>query len=226
MTTPKSSDSIDKVMKEALDEFQDEKLFRRMNSYVSTLKKVHEAIVKTREFSSNIEGNDLTEEQITQLKTEIELFSTDTLLGDVKQNIADEVESEKVSDADRALKTINVYCKLNVVVELVLVEFISYIKEEGPENNKLPTFYHSFMSTTRKNDKEYLEFLHLPEVKKALVAAIYQYAPQNYPELRQYLKAIKVTPIPDLGLREGMTIYLTPKNGPIGTFTCRVRVTR
>jgi len=214
MTTPKSTPTLEQVMKDVLDEFTDEQLFKRMNSFVTTLGKIHGGIVASRKLSSDVEGNDLTEGDITQLHTMIDLFSTDTLLGDVKQNIADEIISEKVSDANRALKTINVYCKLNIVVELVLVEFINYIKEEGPENNKLPTFYHSFMSTTRKNDKEYLGFLHLPEVTEALVAAIYQNAPEKYPELRQYIESIKVAPIPESGLEEGKTIYLTPKKWP------------
>ena len=214
MTTPKSTPSFDQVIAEALDTFNDKQLLIKMKSIMQTLEKVHGGIVANRKFSSDTEGNDLTEEQITQMKTDIEFFKTDTLLGDVKQNIKDEIESEKVSDANRALKTINVYCKLNIVVELVLVEFINYIKVEGPENSKLPTYYHSFMSTTRKHNKKYLEFLHLPEVKEALVAAIYQNTPEKYPELRQYIESINVAPIPESGLEEGKTIYLTPKKWP------------
>jgi len=211
MTTPDSTPSLAKVMKILLDEYRDKTLYDKANSYASTLQKTHKALVAVRAKSKRIEGNDLTDEQITQLKTEIELFTTDTLLGDMKHGIADEIESGKVPDAERALKTLNLYCKLNIVKELVLVEFINYIKEEGPSHNKLPTFYRSFMSSTRENDKKYFELLHLPEVKHAVVAVMYQHSPEKYPELREYMKAIKVTPIPDTGLKEGLTIYLTPK---------------
>ena len=214
MTTPQSTTSLDEVMREALDEFQDEKLFKRMNSFVSTLQKVHKAIVDTRAFSRKIEGQDASCDDITHLKTDIELFRADTLLGDVKQGLEDEIESGKVSDAEKALKTLNIYCKLSIVVELVLIEFINYMKEEGPEKMKLPVFYHSFMESTRKQDKEYLEFLHFPKVECALAAAIYQHSPGKYPELRDYMKAIKVIPIPELGLKEGRSFYLTPKKWP------------
>ena len=201
-------------MKDVLDEFQDEQLYRRMNSFVSTLGKVHYGLVASRNESKDIEGNDLSDDDITQLKTEIELFSTDTLLEDVKQSIADEIASEKVSDAERALKTLSVYCKLTIVVEVVLVEFINYIKEEGTGSSPLPSYYRGFMQKKRDQDKTYLAFLHLPELKEALVAAIYQNSPEKHPELRQYIEAIKVAPIPESGLEEGSTIYLTPKKWP------------
>ena len=214
MTTPESTPTLDKVMSQVLNEFQDQQNLNKMNSFVSTLSQVHNGIVAARKFSKEIEGRDLTDEQITQLKTEIEYFSTNALLGDVKQGIADEIESGKVSDAERALKTLNVYCKLAIVVELILVEVSNYIREEGPEHNKMPTIYHSYLKSTRDSDKKYLEFLHLPEMKEALVAAIYQHGPQSYPELRDYIKAINVAPIPKTGLEEGKTIYLTPKKWP------------
>ena len=214
MTTPESSPTVDQMMAQVLNEFQDKQDLHKMRSFISTLKKVHNGILAARKFSKEIEGRDLTDEQITQLKTEIDLFATGTHLENVKQGIADEIENGKVPDAERALKTLNVYCKLNIVVELVLVEFINYIKEEGPEENKLPPFYHSFMTTTRNTDKEYLGFLHFPELKEALVAAIYQHSPSKYPELRDYIKAIEVSPIPKTGLVEGKTIYLTPKKWP------------
>ena len=201
-------------MKDVLDEFQDEQLYRRMNSFVSTLGKVHYGIVASRNNSKGIEGNDLSDDDITQLKTEIELFSTGKLLEDVKQSIADEIESEKVSDAKRALKTLNVYCKLTIVVELVLVEFINYIMEEGTGSSPLPSYYRGFMQKKRDQDKTYLAFLHLPELKEALVAAIYQKSPEKHPELRQYIEAIKVPPIPESGLEEGKNIYLSPKRWP------------
>ena len=201
-------------MKDVLDEFQDEQLYRKMNSYVSTLGKVHYGLVASRNESKDIEGNDLSDDDITQLKTEIELFSTDTLLEDVKQSIADEIASEKVSDAERALKTLTVYCKLTIVVEVVLVEFINYIKEEGTGSSPLPSYYRGFMQKKRDQDKKYLAFLHLPELKEALVAAIYQHSPEQYPELRQYIDAIKVAPIPESGLKEGKNIYLSPKKWP------------
>ena len=214
MTTPESTPSLEQVMKDVLDEFQDQQLYRRMNSFVATLGKVHYGIVTSRNNSKGIEGNDLTGDDITQLKTEIELFSTGKLLEDVKQSIADEIESEKVSDAKRALKTLNVYCKLTIVVELVLVEFINYIMEEGTGSSPLPSYYRGFMQKKRDQDKKYLAFLHLPELKEALVAVIYQNSPEKHPELRQYIKAIKVAPIPESGLQEGNTIYLAPKKWP------------
>ena len=201
-------------MKDVLDEFQDEQLYKKMNSFVSTLGGIHRGIVASRNESRDTAGNSLSDEHITQLKTEIELFSTKTLLGEVKHNIADELESEEVSDAERALKTLNAYCKLTIVAELVLVEFISYIKEESTGNSPLPAYYSAFMQWARGQDKTYLEFLHLPELKEALIAAIYQHSRTSYTELRQYIKAIKVTPIPESGLEEGKTIYLTPKRWP------------
>ena len=214
MTTPKSTPSIDKVLKEVLDEFQDEQHVRRMNSFVSTLDKVHSGILASRKVSMEVKGRDLSDADITHLKTEIRLFSSDTLLEDVKQGIADEVESGKVPDAKRALKTINLYCKLTIIVELILVEFISYIKDEGTGSSVLPAYYRGFIKKKREHDKDYLEFLHLPEMKEALAAAMYQNAPEEYPELRQYMEAIKVTPIPESGLEEGKNIYLTPKKWP------------
>ena len=214
MTTPESTPTLDQVMSQVLNEFQDQQNLNRMNSFVSTLTKVHNGIVETRKFSKEIEGKDLTDEQITQLKTEIELFSTDTLLGDVKQGIADEIESGKVPDSERALKTLNIYCKLAIIVELILVEVSNYIREEGPKHNKMPTMYHSYMKTTRESDKKYLEFLHLPQVKEALVAVIYQHDPHKYPELRQYIKAINVAPIPKTGLEEGKSVFFSPKKWP------------
>ena len=211
MTTPDSTPTLEQVMRDVLDEFRDETLYMRASAYASSLQKVHGALVATRAESKRMEGKDLTSDQMGNLNDQIKLFQTDTLLENMKHGIADEIESGKVSDAERALKTLNLYCKLNIVKELVLVEFISYIKEEGPKDSKMPTFYHKFMSTTRENDKKYLEFFHLPEVKQAVIAVMYQHSPEKYPELREYMKAIKVTPIPDMKLKEGRTIYLTPK---------------
>ena len=214
MTTPKSTPTLEKVLKDALEEFQDEQHYRRMISFVATLGKVHYGIIASRKESRDIEGNDLSDEDVTQLKSEIKLFETDTLLEDVKQSIADEIESEKVSDAERALKTLNVYCKLSIAVEAVLIEFISYVKEEQTGSSPSPTFTHAFMEKKREQDKIYFEFLHLPNLKEALVAAIYQHSPEKYPQLREYIEAIEVDPLPESGLKEGKTIYLSPKEWP------------
>ena len=214
MTTPKPTPTLDEAIREALEEFQDHQHYSRMVSFVATLGKVHNGIVASRNESKDIEGKDLSSTDIAELKTEIDLFSTDTLLEDVKQSIADEIESEEVSDAERALKTLNVYCKLSIVVEMVLVGFINYIKEEQTGSSQLPSYYRGFMQKKRDEDKKYLALLHLPELKEALVAAIYQHSPEKYPELRQYIKAIKVAPIPESGLKEGKNIYLSPKKWP------------
>ena len=132
----------------------------------------------------------------------------------MKQSIADEIESGKVDDANKALKTLNVYCKLTTFVELVVFEFVAYIKEESKGTSVPPTYYHKFIERKRIRDATYLEFLHHPKPNEAIIAAIYQHKPEEYPILREYIAAIKVAPIPQLDLKEGDEIYLIPKKFP------------
>ena len=211
---PKSSPTIEKVMQKALEDFRDEELLRKMKSFISTFDTVHRGIIAARSHSDKIEGKDLSENDITSLKMEVKTFETHSLLEDVKQSIADKIESGKVDDANKALQTLDVYCKLTVVIELVVFEFVAYIEEEGERNSKIPTYYYTFVERKRERDAEYLEFLHYPKPKEAIIAAIYQNKPEQYRILREYVAAIKVAPIPKLGLKENAEIYLTPKKFP------------
>ena len=130
----------------------------------------------------------------------------------MKATIQGELESDKIEDTQKALKTLNVYCKLQAVVELVVWEFIIYIQGESIKQSSLPVFYTQLLNTRRKRDKDWFEFLNYPPPKYGMVANMFQYDPTKYQALGTYVDKIKLNPIPeDPNLGHGKEIVLKNK---------------
>ena len=207
---PKTEPTMADVMREVLNEFRDEELLLKMNSLISTLQSVHAGITSVRETSKATEGMDLSDADVTRFDQKIKTVDTMLILREARENIATEIVSTKASDNKRAIKSFEAYCKLSVMLEFVIFEFISLIKTEAKSATQLPTFYNGVLENKRQDDKEYFKFLAFPKSEQAVTAAIYQAEREKHPSLNAYIKALKIV-FPESDLKEGQEIYLNPK---------------
>ena len=173
---------------------------------------IHEGLSAVIKEAKSTKGKNLQSYDVILLNEQIKSFESSLLLDEVKHAIEADLKSGEHDKPKKALKSLNMYCKLTAVVELVIWEFIACVEGEGMHKSFLPLFYKKVMENRRKNDKDYFEFLHQPTPEYGLAAALYQHKPSEYEALRKYISEIGVAETPDNPLIKTDTeIYLRPK---------------